>query len=100
MTFWQLVNNNWTKILGSLTAALGALQIMISTGVLDKLVSDVTRGWLGVVVGLVTAAVGFNNSSKEKVAAAMETAIEATPGSTLPKEVTDMTIKPKEDKTP
>lgn len=79
MTFWQWLNGNWTKILGSFTAALGALQVMISAGVMDKLVSDVTRGWLGVIIGVVTAAVGFNNSTKEKVAAAMEMAIKSTP---------------------
>lgn len=82
MTFWDLLNNNWTKILGTATTLLSTLMALVANGSFDGLLSPTAIKWLsiiGILVGAATAGVGFNNSSKERVAVAMETAINASP---------------------
>lgn len=72
--------NNITKILGAIQTTLMA---MIAAGSFDGLLSGPSIRWIGIVgtlVGAATTAVGFNNTTKERVAEAMETAIKATPG--------------------
>lgn len=82
--FWS---ENGTKILGGMTAGLGTLQTFITTGAFDQLLSKIAIGWMGIILGTLTAVLGgatmargFNNSAQAKVATAMETAIKATPG--------------------
>jgi hypothetical protein len=73
-----------TKIYGGVTAFLGALATLISTGAFTQLMTPVAIGWLNIFVSLATATVGgmtiargFNNSTQAKVASALETAIKA-----------------------
>jgi hypothetical protein len=74
--------NNMTKVLGAVVTVLGVLQTMITGGAFEGLMDPRSIRWLAIVTTLFGAAitgVGFNNSSREKVAAAMETALRATP---------------------
>jgi len=97
MTFWQWVLDNRTKLLGSVTVVLSSLVSLAAAGQLEGLIAPVAIQWLGVanvIIGALTGAVGFSNTTKERVAAsqatvavakaetaaAMETAINATPG--------------------
>ncbi len=71
--------NNLTKILGAIQTTLMA---MIAAGSFDGLLSVPAIRWMGIVgmlVGAATTAVGFNNTTKERVAEAMEVAIKSTP---------------------
>lgn len=75
-----------TKLYGAGTAFLGTLSTLIQTGAFNELVSKATIGWLGIFVALTTAVLGgmtmargFNNSTAVKVAEAMQTAIHSTP---------------------
>lgn len=82
MTFWQLVSNNWTKILGTLSTMLTTLMTLIASGAFEGLLDPSVIKWLGIagmLIGSATVGVGFNNSAKARVAEAMETAINATP---------------------
>ncbi len=81
-------SENGTKILGALTAVLGTLASLIAAGAFKELLSQTAIGWLNIVVSLATAGVGgatmargFNNTTKERVASAMQDAIKATPHS-------------------
>lgn len=81
-----IINEHGTKIYGALTAFFGALQGLITTGAFNNLMSTAGVGWLGIfsalataVLGGMTMARGFNNSTKEKVASVIEAAINATP---------------------
>lgn len=78
-----------TKLYGGATAFLGTLATLIQTGAFNELVTKATIGWMGIVTALGTAVLGgmtmargFSNTTQERVAAAMETAIKSTPGST------------------
>jgi hypothetical protein len=85
MTFWQLVSNNWTKILGTVTTMLTTLMTLIASGAFEGLLDPSIIRWLGIagmLVGSATVGVGFSNSTAEKVAKSMETAIK----SEIPKE--------------
>lgn len=85
MTFWQLIINNITKILGVASTVLSTLMTMIANGMFEGLLEPSAIRWIGIIgmlVGTAVTAVGFNNSSKEKLASAMEAAIKATPGET------------------
>jgi hypothetical protein len=85
MTFWQLVSNNWTKILGTVTTMLTTLMTLIASGAFEGLLEPSVIKWLGIagmLIGSATVGVGFNNSTKARVAEAMETAINATPKET------------------
>lgn len=85
MTFWQLVSENWTKILGTLSTMLTTLMTLIAAGAFDGLLDPSAIKWLGIfgmLVGSATVGVGFNNSTKVRVAEAMQTAINATPQET------------------
>ena len=91
MTFFE---EHGTKLYGGATAFLGTLATLINTGAFNELVSKATIGWLGIFTSLATAVIGgmtiargFNNSTQERVAAAMETAINATPPTTATTEV-------------
>lgn len=82
----NLFTNNLTKIAGAVTTVQGVLLTMIAGGTFDGLMSVAAIRWLGIFVTLTGALItglGFNNSTKEKVAQAMETAIKAE----LPKEL-------------
>lgn len=79
-----------TKLYGGLTALFGTVGGLVTTGAFrqdpDPLLSAVSNGWVGIictvataVLGAMTLARGFNNSTQEKVASAMETAIKSTP---------------------
>lgn len=86
MTFFQ---EHGTKLYGAATAFLGTLATLIQTGAFNELVSKATIGWLGIFVALATAVVGgmtmargFNNTSQEKVAAVIDTALRTPPPET------------------
>lgn len=75
-----------TKLYGAATAFLGTLATLIQTGAFNELATKATIGWMGIFTALATAVVGgmtmtrgFTNSTKEKVAAALQDAINATP---------------------
>lgn len=91
--FWS---DNGTKILGGMTAGLGTLQTFITTGAFDQLLSKFAIGWMGIILGTLTAVLGgatmargFNNSSQVKIAEAMQEALNTPPpkqgGFALPK---------------
>ncbi len=76
-----------TKMYGAATSFFGTLGALIAAGAFKDLLEPVTIGWLNIITALVTAVLGgmtmargFNNSTAEKVANAMQTAIRATPG--------------------
>jgi hypothetical protein len=78
-----------TKLYGGATALLGTLGTLLQAHQFDKLLSETAIGWLGIFVALGTAVLGgmtmargFNNTTAVRVASAMETAIKATPGET------------------
>lgn len=95
MTFWDWLNGNWVKILGSLGALDSALIAAMHSGMFKGLVEDSTIAWLGIIGFFLNALLvnlGYRNTTQEKVAdakvevaRAMETAITATP-STPPKQ--------------
>lgn len=75
-----------TKIYGATTSFLGTLATLVQTGAFNELLSKPAIGWLGIFTGLATAVVGgmtmargFTNSTAVRVAEAMQTAIQATP---------------------
>jgi hypothetical protein len=82
MTFWDFITAHRTKILGTFASVIGALQVLLATGAFNNLLDQRTLGWLGIFVGLLLAAVGFNNSTQERVASVIETAIKSTPPET------------------
>jgi len=87
MTFWDLVSNNWTKILGTVSTMLTTLMTLIASGAFEGLLEPNLIKWLGIagmLVGSATVGVGFNNSARIKIATAMETAIKATPPQETP----------------
>lgn len=87
MTFWIWLNDNWTKILGTISTMLSTIMALIANGSFEGLLDPISIKWLsiiGIVVGAAITAVGFNNSAKVKVAEAMETAILASPPKVTP----------------
>lgn len=95
MTFWQWLNGNWVKVLGSIGALNSALIAATAGGMFAGLVEETTIKWLAIVGFFMNAwlvSVGYRNTTQEKVADAkaevanaMQTAIQATPG-TPPKQ--------------
>jgi hypothetical protein len=82
MTFWDLINNNWTKILGSIATVLSTLTALAASGAFDGLISINAIKWisiLGIVVSAAVTGVGVRNSTAERVATAMQDAINASP---------------------
>lgn len=84
MKDWLL--QNLTKVFGSIVAVLGTLQTLVSTGGFEGLLEPSGIRWMNIWIALLTTlfggatvARGFNNSTKEKVAAAMQDAINAPP---------------------
>jgi hypothetical protein len=79
------LNDNWTKILGTISTMLSTIMALIANGSFEGLLDPMSIRWLsivGIVVGAAITGVGFSNSSKERVAAAMETALRAQPPET------------------
>jgi uncharacterized protein YwbE len=77
------IANNITKILGVITTISGTVMTLITTGAFEGLMSANSIRWMSILMTLLGAAitgVGFNNSTKVRVAEAMQTAIRATPG--------------------
>ena len=82
MTFWQWLTNNWVKALSTLGALNSALITATASGMFDGLLAPQSVKWLALIGFFMNAwliGVGFNNSTKERVAAAMETALKSTP---------------------
>ncbi len=104
MTFWDWLSENLTKVLGWSTTFFGTLGTMIQAGAFNEVLSRPTVIWMGILSAMATAmlggattARGFNNTSKERIAQAMVTAIKATPGEDLPPVVTNL-VKPEDMK--
>lgn len=82
MTFWMWLNSNWVKVLSSIGAVNSALISATASGMFDGLLAPNSIKWLalgGFFLNAWLIGVGFNNSTKERVAAAMETALKSTP---------------------
>lgn len=82
MTFWDLLNNNWTKILGTIATVLSTLTALAASGAFDGLISLHAIKWISIIGILVSAAitgVGVRNTTAERVATAMQDAIKASP---------------------
>lgn len=80
------ITDNIQRISGSLTTLFGAIASLIATGQFEGLLEPSTIRWMGIVcsigmtvLGTVTTASAINNRTKEKVAAAMQDAINAQP---------------------
>lgn len=74
------LKDNLVKVLGSITTSLSTL---LAANAFEGLLSQPgirVVNIVNVIIGAALVAVGFNNTTKERVAAAMETAIKATPG--------------------
>jgi hypothetical protein len=74
------------KLLGGLTAALGTIQGFIAAGAFSELLTRPQVGWLNIGVsvaiaflGGLTVVKGVANTTAERVAAAMQTAIKTQP---------------------
>lgn len=89
MTFWQWLNGNWVKILGSIGGLKDALIAAIAGGMFVGLVEEETIKWLAIAGFFLNAwlvQVGNRNTTQEKVAEsrmevakAMETAMHTPP---------------------
>lgn len=74
------------KVLGSIVAALGTVQTLVVTGAFSGLMSDAEIKWLAIgcsvaitLLGGGVVARGVSNTTAERVASAMETAIKTQP---------------------
>lgn len=82
MTFWDFLSNNVTKISGMFSTALATLMTLIASGAFEGLLDPSVIKWFGIagmLIGSVTVGAGFNNSSKQKVAEVIDTALKSTP---------------------
>lgn len=82
MTFFQWLQDNWVKTLSSIGALNSALITATASGMFDGLLPEQSVKWLalgGFFMNAWLIGVGFNNSTKVKVASAMETAIKSQP---------------------
>ena len=73
------LKDNLVKILGSITTSISTL---LAANAFEGLLSPPgirVVNIINVIVGAALVAVGFNNTTKERVAAAMETALKSTP---------------------
>jgi Na+/melibiose symporter-like transporter len=77
MTFWS---ENKTKILGAAASVVGYISAGIAAGMFMGLLEPTTVQWLGIgcgaaiaVLGHFTSAVGFSNTTKERVAQSQAT---------------------------
>lgn len=80
----NFIVDNITKILGTLQTLVAAMLGAAATDQIPDLIASNSRGMqililANILLGAATTGVGFNNSAKAKVAAAMETAIKAQP---------------------
>lgn len=83
MTFFDWLQSNRVKTLGSLGALNSALITATASGMFNGLLAESAVKWLalgGFFLNAWLVGVGFNNTTKEKLAAAMEAAIKSTPG--------------------
>lgn len=90
MTFWQLLNSNWVKLLSSLGALNSALIAATAGGMFEGLVAATTIKWLAITGFFMNAwliSVGYRNTTAERVAEAkvevakaLDSAIKSTPG--------------------
>lgn len=74
MTVWS---ENRTKILGAVVSAVGYISAGLAAGMFMGLLQPTAIQWVGIACGLAlailghwTSAVGFSNTTKERVAAA------------------------------
>jgi hypothetical protein len=82
MTFWQWLQQNWVKTLSSIGSLNSALIAATASGMFTGLLPDTSIKWLalgGFFMNAWLVGVGFNNTTKERVASALETAIKAQP---------------------
>lgn len=86
MTFVQMLADNKTKILGTLTTVVASLLSMIALGMFNAdaaspaLLDPLTVRWMTIILSLLnvalgggTVAAGISNSTREKVAASAAT---------------------------
>jgi uncharacterized membrane protein len=78
----NMICENIQKILGMLSAIVGAVVSFAAAGGLNQIVGArelQILGLMSVVLGAATAASGITNTAKVKIAEAMQTAIHASP---------------------
>lgn len=97
MTFMDYFETHGQRIYGSLTAGLSTVSALLASGAFQGLVSDGWQRGLAITFAVVTAMLGSATVSRAssvagqvKVATAMQTAIQATPGDPLPASVTKL----------
>lgn len=96
------LEENLTKILGVISTVITTLMTMIASGTFDGLLDPKDIRWLGIIGMLVSAATvgrGFNNMAKVRVAEAMKTAINATPGDIIEDKDVIAAMKPSTERT-
>lgn len=83
----SFLEQHGTKLYGAATTFFGTVGGLVTTGAFNELLSKPAIGWLGIVctvstavLGAMTLSRGFTNSAQIKVAEAMQSAINATPG--------------------
>lgn len=83
----ELFDAYGTRILGYILAALGAVGTLATTGAFDGLLAETTVRWLAIIASLFTTVFGMGTVARgsataagNRVAEALETAINATPG--------------------
>ncbi len=82
MIFLTWLNDNWVKTLSGIGALNSALITATASGMFEGLVATTSIKWLalgGFFLNSWLIGVGFSNTTKEKVAAAMQTAINTPP---------------------
>lgn len=76
------LTNNWVKVLSTVGAMNSALIAAVAGGMFNKVMSETDITWLGIIGFFMNAfliGVGFNNTTQQKIAAAMQDAINAQP---------------------
>lgn len=81
MTF---ITDNLTKILGTLQTLVAAMLGAVATSQIPDLIAKDSPGMqllilANILLGAAITGVGFNNSSKERIAKSMEVAIKSEP---------------------
>lgn len=92
----EWLDNNWTGVLGYLQTTNSTIMTLIAMGQFEGLLSKDGIRWLGIIgilLGGSTVVRGQSNAAKVKVATAMQDAINATPGESLPSTVSSV-VKP------
>jgi phage tail sheath gpL-like len=97
----EWLDDNLTKVLGWLQTTNATILTLVAMGQFDGLMSKDAVRWLGIIaiiLGGSTVARGQSNTAKVRVAEAMKTAIEATPGTPISQSAVETGIKPTEPK--